>query len=258
VATVLAALLVVVGVLAAALAGPLSLQARPATPSSAPAVTVPVSTESVSPGPTQEPFEVPDPPPWAHWLARAAQVLGILALLTVVALLARHAARGWRLDRLRDDEDDVPPGDAEAGELTETGVAALREGVAAATRALEEDVPPGDAVIGAWVAVETAAARTGVERDRAQTASEFTVDVLGATRADAGATRDLLRLYLAARFGAHPVTVEDVRRARDLLEEVARGLVLRGDGASGDGEPDEGAPDGGASDDGASDDGRAT
>ncbi|WP_046529546.1 DUF4129 domain-containing protein [Cellulomonas sp. FA1] len=263
VVTALAALLVVVGVLGAALSGPLDLQAR--------RVDVPVATFTPPPPPevTEAPEladgtqETPEPPAWLPWLLRAVQAVALLAVVTVLVLVGRQLARGWRFDR-RDDEDDEPLGDGETGELTESGVAALREGVATATRALEEDVPPGDAVVAAWVAVETAAARTGVERDRAQTASEFAVAVLGATRADPAATRALLGLYLAARFGSHPVTSDDVPRARDLLETVAQGLVLRGDGAGrpggaggsgGDGSAD-GAP--GDARPGAPDDGTST
>ncbi|MCC2333687.1 DUF4129 domain-containing protein [Cellulomonas wangsupingiae] len=227
-ATALAAVLVVVGVLAAALVGPLSLQGTPDVPVVMPELTeLPVLPSDTPPSEQTADQEPPTTPWWAVWVVRVVQVLAVALLGLALFLLLRHAARGWRFDRGTDDEDDVPPGDGESSELSVTAVAALREGVAAATRALDEDVPPGDAVIGAWVAVETAAARTGVERDRAQTASEFAVDVLGATRADPAATRELLGLYLEARFGAHPVTVDDVRRARDLLAVVARGLVPR-------------------------------
>lgn len=228
VVTVLAALLVVVGVLAAALSAPLSLEARPSDPIT---FTPPPATDlatSMS-QPTGMPTALPEPPAWADDVVRVVQVLAVLALVAVAALLLRWASRGWRLDRGPDDDDEVPPGEDTGDELPDTAVEALREGVRDATRALDEDVPPGDAVIGAWVAVETAAARTGVVRDRAQTAGEFTVDVLDATRADPDATRALLRLYLAVRFGAHDVTADDVRRARDLLDVVAQGLVARDD-----------------------------
>ena len=67
-------------------------------------------------------------------------------------------------------------------------------------------MPPGDAVIAAWVALEASAERSGLVRDRAQTATEFTVEVLDATRADPGATRALLDLYLAARYSEHVLT----------------------------------------------------
>lgn len=228
-ATVLAALLVVVGVLAAALSGPLTLQARPYEPSVADASQTPPDLEMPTPPPDPEPLEVAPPAAWATWFVRVIQVLAAALVLTVVVLLLRQARRGWRFDRADDDTGDAQPGDDTGEELSATAVAALRDGVSAATRALEDDVPPGDAVIGAWVAVETAAARTGVVRDRAETASEFAVRVLDATRADPAATRDLLRLYLAARFGTHGVDADDVRRARDLLRVVGQGLVGRTD-----------------------------
>ncbi|GIG41627.1 DUF4129 domain-containing protein [Cellulomonas phragmiteti] len=227
VATALAALLVVVGVLAAALSGPLTLEARPRVePTWTPPVATDVPTSTPAPA-AQDLGEAPPTPAWAQWLVRAVQALVVLAALTALALLLRYVTRGWRWDRPDPDADDVPPGDDAGEELGDTAVAVLREGVQEATRALEDDVPPGDAVIGAWLAVETAAARTGVVRDRAQTASEFAVQVLDATRADPAATRELLRLYLAARFGTHGVAVDDVRRARDLLGVVGQGLVPR-------------------------------
>ncbi|UZN03147.1 DUF4129 domain-containing protein [Cellulomonas sp. S1-8] len=234
-ATVLAALLVVVGVLAAALGGPLSLEARDRDEPTWTVTTPPVPTmaDTVTPTPRSD-GEPPSLPFSVAWLVRVVQFLVVLAVLTALALLLRHATRGWRLDRREDDEDDIAPGDDAGDELSDTAVAALRDGVREATRALEDDVPPGDAVIGAWVAVETAAARTGVVRDRAQTASEFAVRVLDATRADPAATRELLALYLAARFGAQGVDVDDVRRARDLLRVVGQGLVPRADAPDAD------------------------
>lgn len=224
VATALAAALVVVGVLAAALSGPLSLEGRPrAEPTWTPVAATAFPTASASPTPTVW-DEIPEPPAWFDVLARTLLALGGLVVLAVLGLLLRYATRGWRLDH--PEPDDVPPGDDTGEELTGRAVAALREGVHAATRALDDDVPPGDAVIGAWVAVETAAGRTGVVRERAETASEYAVRVLGATRADPDATRALLALYLAARFSTHGTTPDDVRRARDLLDVVAAGLVV--------------------------------
>ncbi|MBD7917916.1 DUF4129 domain-containing protein [Cellulomonas sp. Sa3CUA2] len=231
-ATVLAALLVVVGVLGAALSGPLSLEARSGPDPTWSPPPGPTITSSVTPPPSDDYLDDPTPPAGLVWLVRAVQTLVVLAILTGIALLLRRALRGWRLDHAEDPGDDVEPGDEAGDELSDTAVEVLREGVRAATRALEDDVPPGDAVIGAWVAVETAAARTGVVRDRAETASEFAVRVLGATRADPAATRELLALYLAARFGAQGVDADDVGLARDLLAVVARGLVPRADDAA--------------------------
>ncbi len=236
--TALAALLLVVGVLAAALSGPLTLEGRPAeappTPTSMP--TVPEISESALPDDVLG--QLPASYGWVSDVARLLQVLAAVAGLAVLVLVLRYMSRGWRLDQAADDEEEPSPGDEAGDELADTAVAALREGVRQAQRAIQDDVPPGDAVIGAWVAVETAAARTGVVRDPAETASELAVRVLGATRADPAATRELLRLYLAARYGAHGVGPDDVRRAADLLEVVGQGLVPR---TEPDATPDAGA-----------------
>jgi hypothetical protein len=75
------------------------------------------------------------------------------------------------------------------------------------------------------VALEQAAERCGVERDPASTATEFTVDVLGRTPADGAATRDLLALYLRARFGGAPLTAADVTAAHEALATLQAGLT---------------------------------
>jgi hypothetical protein len=107
----------------------------------------------------------------------------------------------------------------------------MREGVRRAAQVLEDEVPPGDAVIAAWVALEASAERSGLVRDRAQTATEFTVEVLDATRADPGATRTLLALYLAARYSEHVLTPRDVDQARSSLAAIADDLTRRAEDA---------------------------
>ncbi|WP_166436068.1 DUF4129 domain-containing protein [Cellulomonas shaoxiangyii] len=229
VVTVLAGVLVVVAVLAAALAGPVRLASRGAPP---PPPLPSLSALTPPPQPTSAPdrpvAEVTDPP---EWLGPVVAVVLVVLAAAVLALVAR-----WLLRRRWPGP--PPPGDDDLGgaegDVDETHVVtALRAGVSAAARALDDDVPPGDAVVAAWVAVEDAAASTGIVRDRAQTATEFTLDVLDGTRADPAATRALLVLYLEARFGAHPVTAADVQRARELLAVVGDGLARRADDAAG-------------------------
>ncbi|WP_309133665.1 DUF4129 domain-containing protein [Cellulomonas sp.] len=217
--TACAAVLVVLAVVAAALAGPVRLTADERAPLDMPTFTAP---PQMTPPPVPDrPAEEPPAPP--RWLGPVVGSLVTLVVLAVLALAARWLLRRYRPPDRGPGDDDL---DGAAADLDETHVvAAMRAGVASAERALEDDVPPGDAVVAAWVAVEDAAASTGVVRDRAQTATEFTLEVLDRTRADPVATRALLDLYLTARFSAHAVTPADVVRARELLAAVGEGLA---------------------------------
>lgn len=222
--------LVVLAVLGAALAGPLDLRTvgRDGTGPDLRATAPPVSQPPLPTSSVQGPPPVPGATEIAPWILVVVGlvVVGLLVAALVAALRRLVESRG-----ATPPEDDrvVAPGEDPGGSVDDEALAVLREGVRAATRELDDDVPPGDAVVAAWVAVERAAAATGVERDRAQTATELALAVLGATRADPGSTRELLGLYLAARYGAEPVSGPDVARARALLAVVAQGLAARQD-----------------------------
>lgn len=224
------AVLVVAVVLGAAAAGPWVLTGRPTQWRLFP----PPDLPPPRPEPTTPPLELEPgqlPPALLTVVGRGLAVLAGLVALVVLVLLVRHllgalARRGA-----------VPEG-PEAGSgavvLVEGAtVPRLREGVEAAGRRLDEDVPPGDAVVAAWVALEESAARTGIVRERSTTATELTVQVLDATRADPVATRTLLDLYLAARFSDHPLTAQDVASARRCLGVLADGLAHARSGAGG-------------------------
>jgi len=153
-------------------------------------------------------------------------VVVLVVVLAVVAWFVVPMVKRWLTGRGPKERDDVVDAGTPAGFEAYPATPALQEGVAQATRLLEDpDVAPGDAVIAAWVALEDAAARSGVVRDRAQTASEFTVEVLGATLADPAATRWLLGRYLDARYSEHVLTADDVQGARDALAALAEGVA---------------------------------
>jgi hypothetical protein len=120
-------------------------------------------------------------------------------------------------------DDDAAPGDL-LGDVAELARPALSAGLDHAVLELDRDVPPSDAVVAAWIALEGSAERSGVLRDPAQTASEFTLDLLDATEADGAASRELLNLYLAARFSEHPLVPADVERARAALGVIGQGV----------------------------------
>lgn len=233
----LVAILVGAGVLAAAVAGPWQPGRREATVG-----IVPAPHFSSSPQPSAETF-VPEAVPehigtsWSGWLGIGVAV----ALVVLLALLVRSVGQWWRAREKPEPDDEVAPDVALEADANELSTPALREGVTRAARELVDGVPPGDAVIAAWVSLEQAAERSGLVRERAQTASEFTVEVLDSTRADPQATRTLLGLYLTARFSEHPVTAADVGRARASLATLADGLADRRrddvDGPTGGGTP---------------------
>ena len=223
-----AALLVVAVVLATALAGPWTVQGRPAGLWPMP-TDIPTSWPQET-GDAQAPTSPRDLPAGLSWIGTALKLAALVVLAGLVVLVLRAGVRRlltwWRgLDR-----ESAAPVPATGGEavapLDEATTAALADGLAAADRALRRELPPGDAVIAAWMALETAAARGGVERDPAQTASEFTLALLDRTSADPRAARRLLARYHAARFSTHEVTAADVAAARDALATLATALTV--------------------------------
>ena len=226
-AVLLVGAFVAVAVLGAALAGPFRLWQRDnggaafEIPSFAP----PVATST--PLPAETPLdEVRLPMVAQRWIYLVViAVLGVLLVIAVAVLVKR--VRALRERRAPYDVDEATPDVELSGEVLDSATPALREGVRRATQVLEDEVPPGDAVIAAWVALEASAERSGLLRDRAQTATEFTVEVLDATRADPGATRALLELYLAARYSEHVLTAADVAAARSSLAAIADDLGRR-------------------------------
>ncbi|GEA85741.1 MULTISPECIES: DUF4129 domain-containing protein [Cellulomonas] len=227
--------LVVVTVLAAAVAGPFVPGQRPGAEFDLPTALLPDRNQP-TPAPTGD--AVADVVPengMPAWLV----VIGFFVVLALLTFLGRQAVRVVRrwLEQQRElgFEEGFTAGTLLRGDVLDLAQPALAAGVEDAFDALARDLPPGDAVIAAWVALEQSAERSGVVRERAQTATEFTLDLLDTTRADPAASRTLLDLYLAARFSEHPVTDDDVTRARAALHDIARGLRRRTDPESDEG-----------------------
>lgn len=161
------------------------------------------------------------------WVTETVRWLVLATLAVLVFLLLRFL---YRLVQQRlGSVDTGGPGDEPAGgavldTLDDVTQAALQEGYLHAGRALRDELPPGDAVIAAWLALEHAAGRGGVEREPAQTATEFTLALLDRTPADPAAARTLLRLYHRARFSDHEIRPGDVAAARAALGVLAAAL----------------------------------
>jgi hypothetical protein len=223
-AALLVGALVVVAVLGSALAGPFQLVQR--NPIDIPFV-VPSIDRTITPVPA-DPTSGAERVPMETQRGLSLVALFVLALLLAVGLgLLVRWLRRMIAERRPYDGDVADPAAELGGDVQDHATPALREGVRRAAQVLEDEVPPGDAVIAAWVALEASAERSGLVRDRAQTATEFTVEVLDATRADPGATRTLLDLYLAARYSDHVLTARDVDAARSSLAAIAVDLTRR-------------------------------
>lgn len=220
---VLAATLVALVVLGASLSGPWVVAGRTVSwavlfGAGGPEDVLPPEQPSA---PGVPPVDV-DAGPWGTVLL---VVVGVLLALLVLLALAVVLRRLWqRLARRAASPDGAGGPTLAVDRLDDTEARALHAAVMAAEQRLDDDLAPGDAVVAAWVDLEHAAALT-VERDPAQTPTEFTLAVLGSTSADPAAARVLLDLYLSARFSAHPVTAQDVQRARASLRTLADGLA---------------------------------
>lgn len=162
-----------------------------------------------------------------HTLESVALAVFVLLLAGLVAYglyrLFRRLREAWLpedaeagIDRL--DDGDVP------GETLVVDISSLATAVARADAHLAAAAEPGDAVIAAWVALEDEAALQGAGRDPAQTATEFTTVLLEHTPAPPDAVAVLRGLYHRARFTDHPVTADDVRRARESIGRIAAAL----------------------------------
>jgi hypothetical protein len=215
--------LVAVAVLMAGFAGPWRFAHRFVPDVSLPQVTVPQSSRTPEPDSTAPGNNVMTLTEERWVILVILTVLGLVAAV-VLGLVFRRLAQKLRERRAGRDVDAADPDIGLEGDVVDVATTAMRDGAKRAAQVLEQEVPPGDAVIAAWVALESSADRTGIHRDRAQTATEFTMEVLQSTHADARAAQELLDLYLAARYSEHRLTQRDVNRARESLATIAEGL----------------------------------
>lgn len=163
------------------------------------------------------------------WLHTVAIVVAVLAALVVVVLLARRLASAR------------PPGPArmvdeveETAELSVADQQQVQDSLAGLLARLRSGADLDEAVIACWLALEDVAARQGLTRHPAQTAHEFTVDVLASTRAPRDDLVTLADLYRSAMFSGLSPTADDRRRAIASLERLLAAMgeraVIRGGG----------------------------
>lgn len=195
------------------------------------ALPAPTASDPVQPQPPADIVPSDQPPPSYDvitWIVVALSVAGAVLLAVLLWLLARRVVRALATPE-DDDADDLTPGHATTGTVTDLPLPALQDAVATALARIDQAATPHDAVVAAWVALEDAAAEHGTRRDPAQTPTEFTTRLLTAHRDDGRTvpTTDvdtLRRLYQHARFTDRPVAPDDVDTARTALARIARAL----------------------------------
>lgn len=146
-------------------------------------------------------------------------------LLYRAGLWVRRTLLPWLATR-RERTVDAPP--QPAIELEVVPLTALAEAATYAETLLQEGGEPTDAIIAAWLALEDAAVRSGATRAPAQTPTEFTVAVLGATPASPQAVTELLGLYHLARFARTDMTATQVAAAGAALRRLTADFRRRG------------------------------
>ncbi|WP_141821336.1 DUF4129 domain-containing protein [Humibacillus xanthopallidus] len=238
-------LVVMAGLVVAAVARPVALLARPeAAAPAAPIPSVPQSLLPTSPPRSssgQGEFTPSDPSPF---LVALVQIMLVLTAAIVLAVLVRILMSLWRRPRITLHEDpsfEIPDVPVELLRTAEQRVTLLRTGA------------PRNAIVAAWLDLETSVAATGLPRDPAETSTEFTERVIGTWEVDRLRLGDLAALYREARFSVHELGESHRERALLDLEtlhadltrvaEGARMARAATDGSAGPGAPGPGAPD---------------
>jgi hypothetical protein len=188
--------------------------------------TPPSSNLQPRPGEQQQTTGTPAPQDIPHetridltWVTYTLVVLAVIALL---ALLWRYLHR-----RLQSELPSLP---VEVAGSTDGAIAPepppqprperVRRGLDHALDLLGEGRDPRDTIERAWLGLEEGAADSGVHRMPAETPGEFVGRVLARVASDRVAARELLDLYLRARFSDAPVTAADIDSARAAIEAL--------------------------------------
>lgn len=136
-------------------------------------------------------------------------MLFLLLIVVVVALLL------WR--HLRD-------ADAEPFDTLPDVQGALADVVPGLEHVLASG-KPRDAIVACWVQLELRVARTGLQRDHAETSTEFTERVLDTYAVDRRTIRSLADLYREARFSRHELDEHHRASATAALAELKAQLL---------------------------------
>ncbi len=192
--------------------------------------TAPDTTE-VSPTVREVPVVVPpaeltQPDDGARWLPNFGPVLGLAAMLVVLAIIGFGAflvlalfTRGSglavfvRRRRRRPSFDEVLPSDQRPVEVDErAAVVALQTGA------------PRNAIVRCWIVLERDAAAAGIQRAASETSSEYVERVVGQSSIDPRPIAELASLYREARFSSNVMSETSRARAQSALSGILDNL----------------------------------
>jgi hypothetical protein len=173
----------------------------------------PDTTATIEPDPA-EVTEI-ELPAAVEWLLAA---VGIAVLAATVATFATYAWRNRPQLRWR-----RPPRAADPFETLPDVAAAVVDDAAAQRAALRRG-SPRNAIVQCWLRLERAVEQAGLERDDADTPTEFTARVLGHYAVDPGAIDALASLYREARFSDHVLGEPEREAALAALDALHHSL----------------------------------
>lgn len=177
----------------------------------------PTAMASLVPGVDTTPERIP---PWLLALAGivAAAIIGFVVIMIVRAL------GKLRLRRYRSARDVAPASDVGSFDDAELGDELRRNAEQALARLNAGSVSADATIIECWRRFADAAARRGIERQSAQTSSDFVATVLARTGADPAPTQHLGELYRRTQFDDWTPGERDVDEARACLERIIASL----------------------------------
>ncbi len=177
---------------------------------------------------TVPPLKNPDPSKDAglpRWLARLFQLMVVISAL---ALVIGAVSAVWRLR---------PRG--RRRQLAGTGAA---DAVIDMSRIIADDAieqraalldgAPRNAIVACWLRLESTVAAAGLQRDDAETSTEFTTRLLASYSLDAQAVDRLAALYREARFSDHAMGETDREAAVAALDAIHESLRANADMAA--------------------------
>lgn len=173
--------------------------------------------------------------------SKAGQIILTLAGLLILYLVVQGARQGLRiLSGAMRTKDKTPRTSGQGSQTDPSGQSLLPElqrAVQLGQGYLTHSQNSNDAIIAAWLALEEGAKLAGVPRDRAQTPTEFTLEVLSQTPATPQVIQELLALYQVARFTNKDLDQSARTRAMSIMTQLSADFSSEEKLAAGAGDP---------------------